>query len=82
MRAGDSKIYNTDCLTEEGVNLLLLLLPIKNRLTIQEWIKGKNNPLDEQSKHRAYELFDSNIINNRELFMKGIDYSYYYEKVE
>lgn len=67
MRAADSKIYNTDCLTEEGINLLLLLLPIKNKLVIQEWIKRKNNPLDEQSKHRAYELFDSDIINNIEV---------------
>ena len=67
MRAADSKIYNTDCLTEEGINLLLLLLPIKNKLAIQEWIKGKSNPLDEQSKHRAYELFDSDIINNIEI---------------
>ena len=67
MRAADSKIYNTDCLTEEGINLLLLLLPIKNKLAIQEWIKGKNKPLDEQSKHRAYELFDSDIINNIEV---------------
>ena len=67
MRAADSKIYNTDCLTEEGIDLLLLLLPIKNKLAIQEWIKGKSNPLDEQSKHRAYELFDSDILNNIEV---------------
>lgn len=67
MRAADSKIYNTDCLTEEGINMLLLLLPIKNKLAIQEWIKGKSNPLDEQSKHRAYELFDSDIINSIEI---------------
>ena len=67
MTAADSKVYNTDCLTEEGINLLLLLLPIKNKLVIQEWIKGKNNPLDEQSKLRAYELFDSDIINNIEV---------------
>ena len=67
MRAADYKKYNTDCLTEEGINLLLLLLPIKNKLAIQEWIKGKNNPLDEQSKLRAYELFDSDIINNIEV---------------
>lgn len=67
MMAADSKIYNTDCLTEEGINLLLLLLPIKNKLAIQEWTKGKNNPLDEQSKLRAYELFDSDIIKNIEV---------------
>ncbi|MBQ3253656.1 MAG: hypothetical protein IJA65_03785 [Acholeplasmatales bacterium] len=67
IRAADSKVYNTDCLTEEGINLLLLLLPIKNKLAIQEWIKSKNNPLDEQSKLRVYELFDSDIINNIEV---------------
>ena len=67
MKANDSKVYNTDCLTEEGINLLLLIIPAKNKLAIQEWLRGKNNPLDEQSKLRAYELFDSNIINNIEI---------------
>lgn len=67
MRSSDSKIYFTDCLTEEGIELLVSILPLKNRLVIQEWIKGKNNPLDEQSKYRAYELFDSEIINDIEV---------------
>lgn len=67
MKASDSKVYDTDCLTEEGINLLLLILPMKNKLAIQEWIKGKNNPIDEQSKLRVYELFDSNIINDIEV---------------
>ena len=61
MRAADSKIYNTDFLTEEGINLLFLLLPIKNKLAIQGWIKGNNNPLEERSKLRAYQFFDSEI---------------------
>lgn len=67
MKSSDSKVYLTDCLTEEGVDLLVSVLPLKNRLIVQNWIKGKNNPLDEQSKHRAYELFDSNIINDIEI---------------
>ena len=73
MKANDSKVYDTDCLTEEGINLLLLILPTKNKLAIQEWIKGKNNSLDEQSKLRAYELFDSDIINEIEIgTVKGL----------
>lgn len=67
MRSSDSKIYLTDCLFEEGIDLLVSILPLKNRRIIQDWIKGKSNPLDEQSKHRAYELFDSNIINDIEV---------------
>lgn len=67
MKANDSKLYNTDCLSEEGINLLVFILPIKNKLLIQEWIKGKNNPLDEQSKLKSYELFDSGIISSIEI---------------
>lgn len=73
MKSTDSKTYLTDCLTEEGIDLLVSILPLKNRLAIQEWIKGKNNPLDEQSKYRAYELFDSEIINDIEVgTIKGL----------
>lgn len=73
MKASDCKIYNTDCLNEDGINLLLLLLPVKNKLAIQEWLKGKNNNLDEQSKLRVYELFDSEIINEIEIgTVKGL----------
>jgi len=67
MKSSDSKIYLTDCLTEKGVELLVSILPLKNRLAIQDWINGKSNPLDEQSKQRAYELFDSQIINDIEV---------------
>lgn len=73
MKANDSKIYDTDCLNEDGINLLLLIIPAKNKLAIQEWLKGKNNPRDEQSKLRAYELFDSNIIHDIEIgTIKGL----------
>jgi len=73
MKANDSKVYDTDCLNEDGINLLLLIIPAKNKLAIQEWLKCKNNPLDEQSKLRAYELFDSNIINDIEIgTIKGL----------
>ena len=67
MKAKDSKVYNTDCLTNEGVDLVLLLIPTKNKLQIKEWIAGKNSPLDEQSKLKAYELFSSDIIDSIEV---------------
>ena len=73
MKASDCKVYSTDCLNEEGINLLLFLIPAKNKQAIQEWLKGKNNTLDEQSKQRAYELFDSEIINEIEIgTIKGL----------
>ena len=48
MRATDGKVYKTDCLNEEGINLLLMVLPVKNKIVIQEWLKGKNNSLAEK----------------------------------
>ena len=41
MSSTDGKVYSTDCLGEEGVNLLLLILPLKNKNVIQEWMNGK-----------------------------------------
>ena len=46
--------------------------------------------IDGKSKTKAYALFESSLlesievetINDREMFMKGIDYSYYYEEAE
>lgn len=36
MKANDLKVYDTDCLNEDGINLLLLIIPVKNKLAIQE----------------------------------------------
>ena len=73
MISKDKKVYNTDCLNEDGINLLLLILPLKKKIAIKEWVNGKSSPLDEQSKIRAYELFDSDIINDIEVgTIKGL----------
>ena len=42
MKSSDSKIYLIDCLTEKGIELLLSILLLKNRLAIQDWINGKS----------------------------------------
>ncbi len=104
--AGDGKRYSTDCLNQEGINTLLLLLPVKEKIAFADWIKGMSDPLDEQSKKKAYELYENSILQTvevgtvkglqqihaylfeglydvaGEIFMKGIDCSYYYETVE
>ena len=67
MTASDGKSYETDCLTIEGVDYLLDILPRNQRLVLKEWLKGNNDPLDEQSKRKAYELIESGIINDIEV---------------
>lgn len=65
--AADQKAYNTDCLNQEGINLLLLRLSAKNRINFAKWINGLMDPIDEQSKRNAYELYDNSILADIEV---------------
>lgn len=67
MISSDSKVYNTDCLTIKGLDVLLDILPSKQRPILKAWLKGNNNPLDEQSKQKAYDLINSGIIHDIEV---------------
>ena len=65
--ASDGKQYKMDCLNQDGINTLMLLLPAKNRMSFSEWIRGASDPLDEQSKKKAYELYSNSILENTEI---------------
>ncbi len=67
MISSDSKAYNTDCLTIKGLDVLLDILPSKQRQILKTWLKGNNDPLDEQSKKKAYDLINSGVINDIEI---------------
>ena len=61
--ASDGKRYRTDCLNEEGVRQLLFVLPIKNSGNVRDWLNGFSDPIDEQSKRKAYELYENSILD-------------------
>lgn len=63
LTATDGKRYSSDCLTQKGVDTVLLVLPGKYRAEFSDWIAGMASPLDERSKQRAYELWDSPILD-------------------
>ena len=65
--ASDGKTYDTDCLSIKGLDVLLDILPRKRRSILKEWLKGNNDPLDEQSKKKAYDLINSGIIYDIEV---------------
>lgn len=67
MTASDGKSYDTDCLSVQGVYCLLDVLPSKQRQALKGWLGGGNDPLDEQSKKKAYDLFESGIIHDIEV---------------
>ena len=67
MTASDGKTYDTDCLSIKGLDVLLDILPRKRRSILKEWPKGNNDPLDEQSKKKAYDLITSGVIYDIEV---------------
>ena len=67
MISSDSKAHNTDCLTIKGIDILLVILPSKQRPILKSWLKGNNDSLDERSKQKAYDLIDSEVIKDIEV---------------
>ena len=65
--ASDGKRYNTDCLKEDGIRQLTFVLPIKKQGIILDWIRGFSDPIDEQSKRKAYELYENTILDTIEV---------------
>ena len=56
----------TDCLNQQGVNAILMRLPGKARTQFSDWLKGMSDPIDEQSKRKAYELYENSILDTTE----------------
>ena len=67
MTASDGKVYDTDCLSIKDLDILLDILSRKRRKILKEWLKGNNDPLDEQSKKKAYDLINSGVIYDIEV---------------
>ena len=73
MTAADGKQYVTDCLNQNGINRLILLLPTKSRMQFIDWINGMGDSIDEQSKRNAYELYENSILDSSEVgTLKGL----------
>ena len=65
--ADDGKKYLSDVINEEGVRLLLTIIPSKYKKAIQDWTKGLLEPIDEQSKKKAYDFYNIELIEKEEI---------------
>ena len=73
LTAPDGKKYATDVVDDEGVNTVLALLPGKKTAAFTKWLKDMGTTLDEKSKQKAYELFESGLIKGIEVgTVKGL----------
>ena len=65
--ADDGKKYLSDVINEEGVRMLLTIIPSKYKKAILDWIKGLLDPIDEQSKKKAYDFYKTELIEKEEI---------------
>ena len=65
--ADDGKKYLSDVINEEGVRLVLTIIPSKYKKAIQDWIKGLLDPIDEQSKKKAYGFYKTELLEKEEI---------------
>lgn len=73
LTAPDGKKYATDVVDDEGANIVLALLPGKKVAVFTKWLKDMGATLDEKSKQKAYELFESGLIKDMEVgTVKGL----------
>ena len=73
LTASDGKKYLTDVVDDEGVNTVIALIPSKKTLVFDKWLKGMVTSVDDKSKLKAYELFESGMINEIEVgTIKGL----------
>ncbi len=67
LKANDGKSYLCDVVDENGVTLITALITAKNKENFSRWVKGIGSTLDEKSKQKAYELFESGLIDEIEV---------------
>ncbi|MCQ2742935.1 MAG: Fic family protein [Bacilli bacterium] len=65
--AEDGKKYLSDVINESGVKLLVTIIPSKYKKDITEWMNGMLDPIDEQSKRKAYQLYKTELIEENEI---------------
>jgi len=80
--APDGKKRFTDLLDYEGIIALGKTFPGTKANRFIEWFTYSDESIDGKSKTDWRKNALTDQIDSREMFMKGIDYSYYYEEIE
>lgn len=73
LTASDGKQYKKDVIDDDMYNALLGILKGRKKDSFQNWMRSLNSSLDEKSRNKAYDLFDSGTVNDIEVgTVKGL----------
>jgi cell filamentation protein len=84
--APDGKMRTADVLDADSVQIIAKHYPNNRASAFLDWFVYSDNSIDGQSTTNALPIKKllkgamTDQIEDREIFMKGIDYSYYYEQ--
>ena len=73
LTAKDGKRYMTDVIDEDGVTLLIALIPSKKTALFKKWLDALGSSIDDKSREKAYDLYESKVIRDIEVgTVKGL----------
>ena len=67
LTASDGKRYNTDVISQAGVEKLAKAIPNSQAMAFLDWFKYSENTIDGQSKKKAYTLWESNLVADKDV---------------
>ena len=67
LTAADGKKYNTDVISQLGVEKLAKAIPNSQAMAFLDWFKYSENTIDGQSRKKAYTLWESNLVASRDV---------------
>ncbi len=71
--AADGKKYRTDVIDDAMYNSLMIILKSPKKASFENWMSSLSTSIDEKSKKKAYELFESGAIQTIEVgTVKGL----------
>ena len=65
--SNDNKKYLADVIDETGIKKLGRILRSKNNIEFEKWLDGSLDPIDEQSKKKAYDFYKTQLIEEDEI---------------
>ncbi len=67
LTAADGKQYKTDVINDEMLTVLMAIVKSPKKDVFLHWLSSVGDSLDEKSKQKAYDLFESGAINSIEI---------------